>query len=160
MIRDKKQIVKIVAWILVLLWMLLIFNLSSQVAEESNKLSKGVTEVVVQTVEKVVPQKQLDPNTFNHIVRKNAHFFAYLLLGILVINAFRRSGYRERKFFLLALVICFLYAVSDEVHQLFVPGRGGQVKDVLLDSIGAAVGVVLYGLLKKIIDRRRSKSHF
>jgi len=72
--------------------MLLIINLSSQVSDESNKLSKDVTEIVIETVEKVVPESDLDVNKFNHIFRKNAHFFVYLVLGVLVLNTMRRSG--------------------------------------------------------------------
>lgn len=40
----------------------------------------------------------------------------------------------------LTILICILYAISDEVYQLFVPGRGGQVSDVILDIVGAIVG--------------------
>jgi VanZ family protein len=44
-------------------------------------------------------------------------------------------------------VFCVLYAVSDEVHQLFVPGRGAQVTDVLIDNAGAFVGIGIYEVL-------------
>ena len=53
----------------------------------------------------------------------------------------------------MALLICVLYAVSDEVHQIFVPGRGAEVKDVLIDSAGASVGVLMY----LVISRLRKK---
>jgi VanZ family protein len=124
--------------------MLLIFISSAQPAAQSNNLSKGVTEIVIETVERVAPKANLDMSRFNHLVRKNAHFFAYLVLGILVLNAMRRSGVSSIKGIAIAFLICVLYAVSDEVHQLFVPGRGGQVKDVLLDSAGAIVGIGMY----------------
>jgi VanZ family protein len=87
---------------------------------------------------------------FNRILRKNAHYFAYLVLGILVINALRISGVKGWRVCVLALGICVLYAVSDEVHQLFVPGRGGQVRDVLIDSAGATVGLGLYQVFGRI----------
>jgi VanZ family protein len=51
-----------------------------------------VTEVIVETIERVAPSTDLDVKSINHKVRKNAHFFAYLVLAILTINAFRRSG--------------------------------------------------------------------
>lgn len=143
-ILNRKKLIVILSLIVVLLWMGLIFNLSSQVAQESNKLSKGVTEIVVKTVEKVAPKADFNINRFNHIVRKNAHFFAYLVLGILVLNILRRRGVYGYKSIGLAILICVLYAISDEVHQMFVPGRGPQVKDVLIDSAGASVGVLVY----------------
>jgi VanZ family protein len=77
-------------------------------------------------------------------VRKFAHFFAYLVLGILVLSAFVKSDYKGGKTFVYAFVICAVYASSDEIHQLFVSGRGCQIKDVLIDSGGALTGIALY----------------
>lgn len=125
--------------------MALIFNMSSQVAEESNRVSTGITEVIIKNIGRVAPNIKIDMGKLNHIIRKNAHFFTYFVLGILVLNAFRRSGVIGYRSLVLALLICTLYAISDEVHQLFVPGRGGQVQDVIIDSLGAAAGIALFG---------------
>lgn len=141
---------KILPWILVLLWMALIFYLSHQPATKSNGLSKGTTEIIVKTVEKVAPKVDINKRNFNHIIRKNAHLFAYLVLGILVANGLRSIGVVGYRAIGFALLICVIYAISDEVHQLFVPGRGGQVKDVLIDSAGAVVGILGYnGFIKR-----------
>ena len=141
---------KIIPWLLVVLWMALIFYLSHQPATKSNGLSKGATEIILETVEKVAPDVDVNKGNFNHILRKNAHFFAYLVLGILVANGLRRSGVIGYRAIGIAILICILYAISDEVHQLFVPGRGGQVKDVLIDSAGAVVGIGMYnGFIKR-----------
>jgi VanZ family protein len=72
-----------------------------------------------------------------------------------VINALRRSGAYGYRSIVLALLICVLYAISDEVHQLFVPGRGGQVKDIIIDSAGATVGIGVYLLISRVVKRRR-----
>lgn len=145
-----QKILIIISWAAVLALMVLIFNFSAQVAEESNELSTGITEKIVKMVASVVPNQNFDVGELNHFVRKNAHFFVYLTLGLLVINAWRRSGVRGFKSFVFSLAICVLYATSDEVHQLFVPGRGGQVSDVLLDSAGATVGIGLYFAISRI----------
>lgn len=142
---------KILAWTAVILWMAVIFHLSHQPATVSNTLSTGITEVIVKTVEKVIPRASIDVQSFNNVVRKNAHFIAYLVLGVLVLNALRRTGVKGSRSLVLALGICVLYAVSDEVHQLFVPGRGGQVHDVLIDSAGASVGIGLYLLVSRVV---------
>ncbi|SNT30381.1 VanZ like family protein [Anaerovirgula multivorans] len=138
-----RRLTVIFSWLAVLLWMVLIFYLSAQPAVQSNNLSKGITEVIVETVGRVAPNDSFDISRLNHLIRKNAHFFAYLVLGILVMNAMKRSGIDGFKRLILSLGICVLYAVSDEVHQLFVPGRSGQVKDVFIDSAGAVVGIVV-----------------
>jgi len=149
---KSKNIGILISWIAVFLWMTLIFNLSSQVADESNKLSKGVTKIIVEMVEKIAPRVDFDINRFNHIVRKNAHFFAYLVLGILVMNALRRSRIDGVRW---TLLICILYAISDEVHQIFVPGRGPGMKDVFIDSAGACVGILACLGLSRIKLRGR-----
>jgi VanZ family protein len=118
-----------------------IFKMSSQPAELSDGLSRGVVKAIVQTIEKVVPKLKFDINRLNHLLRKNAHFFTYLVLGVLVLNALRVSKVARIRSIVLALCICVLYAVSDEVHQLFVPGRGAQVTDVLIDTAGAILGI-------------------
>ncbi|OLO38071.1 VanZ family protein [Alkalihalophilus pseudofirmus] len=148
---------KIFAWTAVILWMTLIFYLSHQPATVSSELSEGITEVILTTVEKVVPHVNFDLGTFNHLVRKNAHFFAYMILGMLTLNALRRSGVVGYRSMGWTLFICILYAISDEVHQLFVPGRSGEVRDVLIDTAGAIVGIGMYWLVAKLMRRRSTR---
>lgn len=145
---NRKNI-KIVYWLPVIFWMLLIFMLSSQPASESNNLSTGVTKYIIKTIGKFLP---LDIETstvinvvskLNHYVRKSAHFISYLILGVLVLNAFIKSKIEMKKAIFYSLIICVLYSISDEFHQLFVPGRGGQVKDVIIDSGGSFTGVLM-----------------
>lgn len=148
---------KIISWAAVILWMAIIFNLSSQEADQSSQLSTGIAEIITDTIEKVVPNINLDIGKLNHIVRKNAHFAAYFILGILVLNAFRRSGSFGYKSIIAVLLICILYAVSDEVHQVFVPGRGAQVKDVVIDSAGAFTGVGVFMIIALYTGRKRKR---
>jgi len=147
---------KIVSWVAVILWMVIIFNLSAQVAEQSDQLSTGITEFIMNAIEKFAGNINVDIGSFNHLVRKNAHFIAYFVLGVLAANALGRSGLHGYKSILSALLICILYAVSDEVHQLFVPGRAGQVKDVIIDNAGASVGIGVYLMFVKFNRRRRN----
>lgn len=139
---------KILPWAAVILWMALIFFFSAQVAEQSDQLSTGIAEKIAETVEKVIPGSGLAIESMNHIVRKNAHFFVYLVLGALTVNAFYCSGVRGFMGIFAALIVCVLYAASDEIHQLFVPGRSGQFTDVLIDSAGAAIGSLIIGIIR------------
>jgi len=122
------------------------------------------------------PAEQLDwQKMLNHPVRKTAHFLEYATLGALMFNMLMQiarlkgigfpakaqgaSGERrvlsprlldashKRSFAVLAWALTTLYASSDEVHQMFVSGRAGMVTDVLLDSSGALVGVLLCWLV-------------
>lgn len=154
--QFQKKIVAVLSWGLVVGWMALIFFLSAQQGEQSADLSGGITEFVNQIVEKVAPEAEFKMDEISFFVRKNAHFFAYMLLAILTLNAVRRSGGRGWLSVGVAFVITVLYAISDEVHQLYVPGRSGQVSDVLLDSTGALAGIGLYTLVSYLLNRRHN----
>ena len=143
--------IKILSWSLVILWMGLIFFFSHQPATESSELSSGITEVIVDVVNIIVPDNDLISNQdrISFIVRKSAHFGVYLVLGLLVSNGLIYSNISKSKVFYLALLICVLYAISDEFHQLYVPGRSGQVSDVLLDSTGSLSGILLMNAIRR-----------
>jgi VanZ family protein len=74
------------------------------------------------------------------VLRKIAHAAEYAVLGALLVRATTRPG--------LAFALGVSYAVTDEVHQLFVPGRMGSPIDVAVDALGVAVGIVLWQSLQ------------
>ncbi len=76
--------------------------------------------------------------------RKLAHLFVYGVLAFFLARALAEKGWPAGKIVIVGLVVCFLYAVSDEIHQSFVPGRFGKVRDVALDTLGAALVLSLY----------------
>ena len=153
------QVSKNISWMEVLVWMTVIFYLSHQPVTTSNGLSTEVTEVIVSKVEVVVTNHEFNMDSANHIIRKNAHFFIYFVLGLFVCNALRKSGVNRSHGFVLSLIICVVYAISDEMHQYFVEGRGPQVKDVLIDSSGAFTGIILYFVTTFIVNHRRATKY-
>lgn len=70
------------------------------------------------------------------VLRKLAHAAEYAVLGALLARATGRAG--------LAVALGALYALSDEIHQSFVPGRVGSPLDVAIDVVGVAIGVALW----------------
>jgi len=161
MMKHKNSFNIYISWLLVILWMAVIFYMSSQPAEASDGMSKGVTKTIIQVVNIVYP---LDIETstlqvwidhFNHNVRKLGHVTEYLILGIFVANAYKKSGVRGCKLLLYSFILCFTYAISDELHQYFVPGRGPSWGDVLIDSAGAilGIGVSMYGKIRKCFNK-------
>ena len=151
---NKKLIV--VSWVLVVLQALLIFYFSSKPAAQSREMSKGVTEIVINTMAAITPGREanLDIGRVHFLVRKNAHFISYMILGLLSMNAVRKTGFVRFKGILITFLICLVYAISDEFHQTFIPGRSGEVRDVVIDSIGGIAGIVFYF----VITQRKSWS--
>lgn len=141
---------KVIKIILVLLWMVMIFLLSNEEAVKSSKKSDGL---IIKSVELFTGKSLSDQEKEKVLkylvfpVRKCAHLSLYLILGILVISLLREYMVINTKLVLLSLLICFLYACSDEIHQLFVPGRSGEARDVLIDTLGACLGVSFYYLV-------------
>lgn len=125
-------------WMFPLVWMAVIFMLSSQPGEESHQLSGQVLEIVEEIVERFRPEPAaFDLHTF---VRKSAHYGFYLVLGILLYIPLYFECRQGLRSVLWSFFIGTWYAVLDEIHQLFVPGRSFQVTDILIDSLGVLTG--------------------
>lgn len=157
---------KIALLIAIILWSGAIFMFSAQSAEDSKALSKNFAEKIMSVAKKIFgddffaayENKEGAESLLGlatHYLRKSAHFFLFFVLGIfcyLFISEFELSG---KKVFEFALIYCFLYAVSDEIHQLFVPGRSGMVRDVLIDTCGSLTGMGICGYIKNRSKKER-----
>ena len=144
-----------------------IFFMSARPSGESGAMSM---EIVQRIIEFVVPGfADLSPSEqlakmklVDHIVRKIAHFSEYALLGILAFNLVRllttRSGQVLPTFrwMFLSWALATAYAITDEVHQIFVPGRSCMPTDVLIDSAGVLAGVLLFVGVLALVGRVRS----
>lgn len=126
-------------------WMGLIYYLSGQDGRASGNLSGGLSEVLFAVLQFL--QIPLKEETFHFLLRKGAHFTAYLILGLLF--AYWLEA-RTWKHFLLCLLFSFLYALSDEFHQRFVPGRSGELRDVFIDTLGAFIGLFFLYSIRQI----------
>lgn len=134
-LKNKQKI----SWILLIGWMAFIFIMSHQPGEVSSKQSNFVI-YVFNALGLNLSDKLGDLATF--IVRKGAHFSEYMILLFLVYNVLR-FYINNSKARILGVIIVFLYACTDEFHQLFIEGRSGQFKDVLIDTFGGAFGALI-----------------
>lgn len=117
----------------------MIFAFSAQPAAESSALSGRAAGFLAKLLGGELPQ-QLQWLEF--LVRKTAHFSEYGLLGLLAGALLLAYGHPPRRQWI-AVAGCAAYAVGDELHQAFVPGRSPGVRDVCIDSAGACAGVLL-----------------
>lgn len=150
-----KKVKIIVSLILVILWLIAIFMFSADNAKESSGKSMEIASKVAQKVykEDEVKREKLAKD-LNHPIRKCAHATVYFILSILVMNLiFQITINRKKIYYLYNIIFCFLYACSDEYHQLFVQGRSGELRDILLDTCGAILGFLVYLGMYKLIKR-------
>ncbi len=136
---------KLFVWLPVILCMVVIFAFSSQSGEVSNDLSKELTQEIVLSRDDG-QRDAVNIVNLNFIVRKVAHFALYFLLGLTIINALTVSGVVMSRSVIAGLLLCILFAFSDELHQMLIPGRDARWQDVLIDSLGAFAGIILYRL--------------
>ena len=89
------------------------------------------------------------------MIRKGAHFTEYAVLAVLVANALRLWG-KLRWYW--PVVISAAYAVTDEIHQYFVPGRACHMLDVTIDTCGAIFGTAVFALGILLLNKRHRKT--
>ena len=138
--------------LVVLAVMACIFYLSSQSATDSRALSNKVVQQLRSYIEAatwLAPSiKEAYLSNPVVVTRKLAHFTIYMVLGLVSYLALPRA-WSVRKRVVLAITLCLVYAITDEFHQSFVPGRGPEIRDVFIDTIGSSVGMSIGCLIKK-----------
>lgn len=155
--KRKNMTIRVVTLMLTIIVCIVIFKFSS---EDSGK-STGTSDLVIDTIININPfTRNLDDIKKEEIkenikmpIRKLAHFSIYTVLGITtMLHMFTYSISKYKKMGS-SLVIGMLYAISDEIHQLFVPGRSGQITDVCIDTIGVLFGISIVLVVQSMIRK-------
>jgi len=123
---------------------------SSWIANRILGVYENITSIQYPEVEKI---EKLD--YINHVVRKGAHFFEYAVLAFTIAFHFWLRNRKGVRFILLSVALTTMYAASDEFHQIFIAGRSGEIKDVLLDSSGAIAGAFFLSFIANLVTRKR-----
>ncbi|MDD6272683.1 MAG: VanZ family protein [bacterium] len=146
---------KYVLLVLIILWMGVIFIFSSKTGSESTKQSDGFISITIGNIVSIFDKSLTNEEKERIIdivevpIRKIAHITEYFILTILVslfVNSYKIS---IKNVVYITFAICVLYSCSDEIHQLFVSDRSGQIIDVLIDSIGISIWLIIYYLYKR-----------
>lgn len=162
MIKQKNKLYAAVFWLLTAGWMIVIFLFSSRNADDSTTQSNFISDIILSILNKdykdmnAAEQLRLIKK-IEFAVRKSAHFCIYAVLGALSHFSFRFSVRNLKKTYFFSLLVCFLYACTDEIHQLFIPGRSGQFRDVMIDFSGALLSSALIFTAGFIIKKIRTK---
>jgi VanZ family protein len=146
---------KIFYWSLLIIWMIIIYVMSNQPATVSDSQSIGVLYLFSKIGINI---NGIFGDLANFVVRKCAHFTEYMILALLAFNVIKLY-FNVKQVAILTIVFVFLYACSDEIHQLFVLGREGAVRDVIIDTCGGIV-LVLIRLSVYYIKNTRLKKRF
>ena len=134
--------------ILTIIWMGFIFCMSNQPANISKELSQNIEKLLNSTpIIGNILSDILNSANSQFIVRKSAHIILFCFLSVLCFIVIYEIKKNVKISTVVSFGITFIYACIDEIHQLFIPGRGSQIKDVLIDSIGAIIGLIVINLI-------------
>lgn len=148
---------KILSLVLLITWMITIFVFSHQQGTGSSKTSEKVSEFIVNVCDIREQLSNEEKNELigiiNPIIRKVAHLTIYTIGGFLLINLIHIQ--KDRKEIFYSGIVGVLYAITDEIHQLFIEGRSGRIEDIIIDSIGIFLGIYIFLFIKEIVRRNK-----
>ncbi len=134
-------------WLCLICWMVVIYLFSAQ--PHSGEVTHGV-------LLKILPSfhGSVFVDWLNFLVRKSAHFWEYFILTYFIYSLLEEYFEGKKFIILFSLLFCFFYSLTDEVHQVFVPGRSGMFRDCIVDTCGGGFFILLHLLLcrkKKVV---------
>jgi VanZ family protein len=139
-----KKIIKVLLILIVMVTIFMFSNDDSEVStRKSDRLIIKVSEFVLNR-ELSNKEKSEYLDRYFVIVRKTAHFTLYFLLGLTFVSFLKEFDLTNKKLILYTVIFVFLYACSDECHQLFISGRSGEILDVLIDTLGGVTSSIIY----------------
>lgn len=141
------KIKKIISYLLLLFWMGVIFYLSNQTGSVSGTESGHILYNIlsflhISNIDSVI-------EIIHNPIRECMHAFEYFILGILVMNVLINNNIKNN-IIIISVSLCFIYAITDEIHQVFVPNRTFEYLDIFLDLVGSLLGSYLFKIVKKI----------
>lgn len=136
-----------------------IFKFSSANGEKSTGTSRSSLERIITLFNKNIDKEKLQGLVIKYdvVLRKLTHFSGYLVGGVLLYFMYfylnKLVNYKLKYIKLYSVVTGSIYAMTDELHQHFVPGRSGEIKDVLLDTSGVITGIIIVWLVISVIQK-------
>ncbi|MDO4282242.1 MAG: VanZ family protein [Clostridia bacterium] len=141
-----RKLLKYFSILIVIIWMGIVFQFSSESSLKSENTSNHFTKTILG--ENITDQRVEE---LSFMIRKTAHFTLYTIGGVCICLCVMLNYEGKKNIYLIGFSIGSIYAITDEIHQLFVPGRACELRDVIIDSLGILVGVVIIKFFKLII---------
>ena len=133
---------KVLSIILVILWMIVIFLFSNQNSIDSTESTNLIYRLFGINTDSIF---------IFVLIRKCVHLIEYLILGLLVYNMFK--NFNIKRIYICTILFCVIYSCTDEIHQLFIPGREGKLIDCFIDTLGSSIGLIFIFLKQKLNKR-------
>lgn len=148
----KNKIIKIIMWLFVLIMIIIIFLFSNMSSGSSNSKSKEIIRSGIVLVDKTFNIKMSDieitklVNELNYPFRKICHFMEYFILSLLLVISLKLSNVSVKNTIIITIAFCFVFSLSDEIHQMFIVGRSPMFIDCIIDTFGSCLLCFVYYL--------------
>ena len=142
----------LIALLIIQMW--IIFGFSGQDGETSGTISRRITETItkniksIQNLEEAEKEKVL--KKIEHFIRKLAHFSLYTVVGFLLMSLLSTYKFKQKNKIYMSFGIGLMYAISDEIHQSFIPERTPMISDVCIDTCGVITGIIILLVIQYI----------
>lgn len=155
---NKKIILKRIFFLIILIMTcFVIFSFSSEDAEQSTQKSTGITKFIVEIISKIKLMNEDTKIYYIHkidpIIRKTAHFTIYAVVGFSAMGFISTFNIKNKLKIITSFGIGLTYAIADEIHQTFIPGRNGNIIDVGIDALGVITGILALIILVSWIEK-------
>ena len=155
----KLNILRTILIILLMLHMWIIFGFSNQNGEESGSISRKITQMITKNIKSIQEleeqEKEKVLKNIEHFIRKLAHFSIYTIMGILLMSLMLTYNLKTKNRIIISGVIGLIYAISDEIHQSFIPNRTPLIGDVFIDFSGVIVGILMVYIIFKQLKKEK-----
>lgn len=155
------KIQRIIFAILTIATFVTIFIFSNQNGEESGSTSRKFTKKMIEILQldKKLSESEKENLIENSqfVIRKLAHFSIYTIVGINIFGFINTYDIKKKNKIVVALLVGIIYAISDEIHQMFSGGRTPAVRDIVIDSCGVLFGICVFMFLNRIIKYKKEK---
>ena len=147
-----KILTKRVSFILLVIWLVVIFVFSNMNGDVSYSLSTNVLNGITNNT--LASSDIYD--TLHLLLRKSAHVLEYFILSALIYNYLRFYNLKQNMLYLLVFIFNLVCSSLDELHQLLILDRDGRIFDVLIDSLGAIIFLIIIIIINRNATKRKS----
>ena len=156
------KVERIIFAILTIATFVTIFIFSSQNGDESGSTSRGFTKKIIEVLQldKKLSESEKENLIENSqfVIRKLAHFTIYTIAGINIYGFVNTFDMKKKNKIVTTLLVGIIYAISDEIHQMFSGDRTPAIRDVVIDTCGVLFGICMFLAINKIIKIRKNKA--
>lgn len=142
---------KIIYFLLLCFWIFIMFILSNQTGDISGGSSEGIIKSTLEIIYSIfnISKTNIDEvvQIIHNPIRECAHAFEYFMLGFLTFKNLENFNIKNK--YKITLLFCFIFTLFDEIHQIFVSGRTFQTIDILIDTLGLILVLLLIKITKK-----------